>query len=89
MDGNIRDRRPGFCRGFTAVGKTLSDVRQCATLVRLCAHGKRRVQGLELKPWIVDPAHAALPLELPVLSGLRRALPPARPGRVRAIRGGR
>src|ERR1035441_6860772 len=29
--------RPGFYRGFTAVGKTLADVKEFAALVRLCA----------------------------------------------------
>jgi len=28
--------RPGFYRGFTAVGKTLADVKEFAALVRLC-----------------------------------------------------
>ena len=28
---------PGFYRGFTAVGKTLSDVKEFAVLVRWCA----------------------------------------------------
>jgi hypothetical protein len=28
--------RPGFYRGFTAVGRSLADVREFATLVRLC-----------------------------------------------------
>ena len=28
---------PGFYRGFTAVGKTLTDVKEFATLVRWCA----------------------------------------------------
>jgi hypothetical protein len=28
--------RPGFYRGFTAVGKRLSDVKEFAALVRLC-----------------------------------------------------
>jgi hypothetical protein len=28
--------RPGFYRGFTAVGKTLSDVKEFAALVRWC-----------------------------------------------------
>ena len=28
--------RPGFCRGFTAVGKTLADVKEFAALVRWC-----------------------------------------------------
>ena len=28
--------RPGFYRGFTAVGKTLADVREFAALVRSC-----------------------------------------------------
>jgi hypothetical protein len=28
--------RPGFYRGFTAVGKTLSDVKEFAALVRCC-----------------------------------------------------
>lgn len=29
-------KRPGFCRGFTAVGKTLADVKEFTALVRLC-----------------------------------------------------
>jgi hypothetical protein len=28
--------RPGFYRGFTAVGRTLADVKEFAALVRLC-----------------------------------------------------
>ena len=36
VDGGIRDRPPGFYRGFTDVGRTLADVEEFTALVRWC-----------------------------------------------------
>jgi hypothetical protein len=45
--------RPGFHRGFTAVGKTLADVKEFATLVRWCERtGKAGTAVGDAAAWI-------------------------------------
>jgi hypothetical protein len=42
--------RPGFYRGFHAVGKTLADVKEFAALVRLCERTGKLDQLSEMHP---------------------------------------
>ena len=42
--------RPGFYRGFTAVGKTLADVKEFAALVRWCERTGSLERLLEMHP---------------------------------------
>jgi hypothetical protein len=42
--------RPGFYRGFTAVGKTLADVKEFAALVRLCERTGKLERFSEMHP---------------------------------------
>ena len=42
--------RPGFYRGFTAVGKTLADVKEFAVLVRWCERTGKLERLSEMHP---------------------------------------
>jgi hypothetical protein len=42
--------RPGFYRGFTAVGKSLADVKEFADLVRLCERTGKLERLSEMHP---------------------------------------